>query len=145
MTSRKIFLILIFTFFFAFPFPGTAFEKEAVTQIDTAEKLFTVIEFESTFMNRRKEEVLKILGEPDNKDKVQDKEVRKYKQVVKIRKKSGTRTSCSILAGSITSGPTTANNRGYFLKNNSICAPMNPAMAPPVPAAMINISLSPVL
>ena len=87
MTSRKIFFILIFTFFFSFPFPGTAFEKEAVTQIDTAEKLFTVIEFESTFMNRRKEEVLKILGEPDNKDKVQDKEVWKYKQVVKDKEK----------------------------------------------------------
>ena len=46
-------------------------------------KIYTVIEFESSFMNRRKEEILKTLGEPDSKIQVQGKEVWKYNQIVK--------------------------------------------------------------
>ena len=46
-------------------------------------KNYTVIDFESIFMNRRKEEILKALGEPDSKIQVQGKEVWKYNQMVK--------------------------------------------------------------
>jgi hypothetical protein len=46
-------------------------------------KIYTVIDFESTFMNRRKEEILKALGEPNKKTQVQGKEVWKYNQMVK--------------------------------------------------------------
>ena len=49
----------------------------------TEKKIYTVIDFESTFMNRRKEEIMKALGEPDNKTQVQGKEVWKYNQMVK--------------------------------------------------------------
>ena len=49
----------------------------------TDKKIYTVIEFESAFMNRRKEEILKTLGEPDRKIQVQGKEVWKYNQTVK--------------------------------------------------------------
>ena len=49
----------------------------------TEKKFYTVIDFESTFMNRKKEEILKALGEPDNKTQVQGKEVWKYNQLVK--------------------------------------------------------------
>jgi hypothetical protein len=57
--------------------PGEFFFAQA------EKKIYTVIDFESTFMNRRKEEILKALGEPDNKIKVQGKEVWKYNQMVK--------------------------------------------------------------
>ena len=49
----------------------------------TVKKIYTVIDFESIFMNRRKEEILKVLGEPDRKIQVQGKEVWKYNQMVK--------------------------------------------------------------
>ncbi|MFT4578495.1 MAG: hypothetical protein ACI8PD_000229 [Nitrospinales bacterium] len=60
---------------------GAASEKTSVAQTET--KIYTVIEFESTFMNRRKEEVLKALGEPDKKSQVQGREAWKYSQIVK--------------------------------------------------------------
>ena len=49
----------------------------------TVKKIYTVIDFESIFMNRRKEEILKALGEPDSKIQIQGKEVWKYNQMVK--------------------------------------------------------------
>ena len=57
--------------------PGELFTSQA------KKKIYTVIDFESTFMNRRKEEILKALGEPDSKIQVQGKEVWKYNQMVK--------------------------------------------------------------
>lgn len=56
-------------------------EETPVAQ--TEGKIYTVIEFESSYMNRRKEEILKTLGEPDSKIQVQGKEVWKYNQIVK--------------------------------------------------------------
>ncbi len=38
-------------------------------------KIYTVIEFESTFMNRKKEKVLEVLGKPDVKWEHRGKEV----------------------------------------------------------------------
>ncbi len=58
-------------------------EGTSVSQPEPSKKIYTVIEFESTFMNHRKEDVLKVLGEPDSKNQVQEKEVWKYKQIVK--------------------------------------------------------------
>ena len=72
----------------------------------TVKKIYTVIDFESIFMNRRKEEILKSLGEPDSKIQIQGKEVWKYNQMVKDKEQIWDRTSCSILAVSITSGVT---------------------------------------
>ena len=56
-------------------------EETSVAQAET--KIYTVIEFESTFMNKRKEDVLKTLGEPDKKSQVQGREAWKYSQIVK--------------------------------------------------------------
>ena len=56
-------------------------EEFSVSQ--AVKKIYTVIDFESIFMNRRKEEILKALGEPDSKIQVQGKEVWKYNQMVK--------------------------------------------------------------
>ena len=57
--------------------PGEFFSAQA------EKKIYTVIDFESIFMNRRKEEILKSLGEPDSKIQIQGKEVWKYNQMVK--------------------------------------------------------------
>jgi archaellum component FlaG (FlaF/FlaG flagellin family) len=58
-----------------------ASEETSVAQAET--KIYTVIEFESTFMNKRKEDVLETLGEPDKKSQVQGREAWKYSQIVK--------------------------------------------------------------
>jgi len=73
---------LIFLLAFCVPnFLEATPKKTSVAQTET--KIYTVIEFESTFMNKRKEDVLKFLGEPDSKIQVQKKEVWKYNQIVK--------------------------------------------------------------
>ena len=78
---QVIFGLIFLLAFFAPNFLEASPKKKSVTQAET--KIYTVIEFESTFMNRRKEEILNILGEPDSKSQVQEKEVWKYNQIVK--------------------------------------------------------------
>ena len=46
-------------------------------------KIYTVIEFESTFMNRKKEKVLKVLGEPDLKWEHSGKKIWTYRNIIK--------------------------------------------------------------
>lgn len=83
MTFKNIFSKLIFILFLSSPFLVAASEEASTTKVETSKKLYTVIEFESTFMNRKKEDILKTLGEPDGKSQVQEKEVWKYNQIVK--------------------------------------------------------------
>ena len=78
---QVIFGLIFLLAFFAANFLEASPKKNSVTQAET--KIYTVIEFESTFMNRRKKEILKTLGEPDRKSQVQEKEVWKYNQIVK--------------------------------------------------------------
>jgi hypothetical protein len=78
---QVIFGLIFLLAFFAPNFLEASPKKNSVTQAET--KIYTVIEFESTFMNRRKEEIFNILGEPDSKSQVQEKEVWKYNQIVK--------------------------------------------------------------
>ncbi len=82
---NKFFLRVCFGFLILFvpQILEAASEETSVAQTETSKKIYTVIEFESTFMNRRKEEVLKILGEPDKKSQVQGREAWKYSQIVK--------------------------------------------------------------
>jgi hypothetical protein len=82
MKFQKIFFAsFVFLVLFVPQILEAASEETSVAQAET--KIYTVIEFESSFMNRRKEDVLKVLGEPDSKIKVQEKEVWKYNQIVK--------------------------------------------------------------
>jgi hypothetical protein len=82
MKFQKIFFASFVTLVLFFPqILAAASEKASVAQAGT--KIYTVIELESTFMNRRKEEILKTLGEPDSKNQVQEREVWKYNQIVK--------------------------------------------------------------
>ena len=48
-------------------FPFTAWSAGEDGKSQDERKIYTVIEFESTFMNRKKEKVLEVLGEPDRK------------------------------------------------------------------------------
>jgi len=82
-SQKNIFTFASFVFLILFvpQILGAASEKTSVVQTET--KIYTVIQFESTFMNRRKEEILKTLGEPDKKSQVQGREAWKYNQIVK--------------------------------------------------------------
>ena len=82
MKFQKIFFVsFLFLVLFVPQILRAASEETSVAQAEA--KVYTVIEFESTFMNRRKEEILKTLGEPDSKNQVQEREVWKYNQLVK--------------------------------------------------------------
>ena len=82
MKFQKIFFVsFLFLVLFVPEILRAASEESSVAQAEA--KVYTVIEFESTFMNRRKEEILKTLGEPDSKNQVQEREVWKYSQLVK--------------------------------------------------------------
>ena len=78
---QVIFGLIFLLAFFSPKFLEASPKKKSITQAET--KIYTVIEFESTFMNRRKEEILKNLGEPDKKSQVQGREAWKYSQIVK--------------------------------------------------------------
>lgn len=80
---QAIYGLIFLLAFFAPNFLEATPKKNSATQLNAAKKLYTVIEFESTFMNRRKEEILKILGEPDKKSQVQGREAWEYSQIVK--------------------------------------------------------------
>ena len=63
--------------------PATLWASEEGEKNSGERKIYTVIEFESTFMNHKKEKVLKILGEPDLKWELNEREVWKYYQIIK--------------------------------------------------------------
>ena len=84
MKFQKIFFTFTFFVLLVLLVPQILWAAPAEFPASQAEKkIYTVIDFESTFMNRRKEEILKALGEPDRKIQVQGKEVWKYNQMVK--------------------------------------------------------------
>ena len=78
--------IIIFLFF-CFLLPTPVWSAEDVVKIKPEKHIYTVIEFESTFMNRKKEKVLKLLGEPDLKSKQQGREIWTYKKIIKDQEK----------------------------------------------------------
>ena len=84
MKFQKIFFTFTFFVLLVLLVPQILWAESGEFSASQAEKkIYTVIYFESTFMNRRKEEILKALGEPNNKTQVQGKEVWKYNQMVK--------------------------------------------------------------
>ena len=77
MLKIKAATIFIFTILLLSP----VWANEEKTQNE--KHIYTVIEFESTFMNRRKEKVLKVLGEPDVTSEHKGKIVWKYNKIIK--------------------------------------------------------------
>ena len=80
MLSSKIagfiFCVLLF-------FPFNAWAAEEIAKKQDERKIYTVIEFESTFMNRKKEKVLEVLGEPDRKWEHSGKKIWTYRHIIK--------------------------------------------------------------
>lgn len=65
--------------------PCTAWSEDGKTRDER--KIYTVIEFESTFMNRKKEDLLKVLGEPDRKWEHRGRKVWTFQKVIKDQDK----------------------------------------------------------
>jgi hypothetical protein len=84
---RKILVLrpIIIALFFCLLLPITAWSQGEKGQNE--KHIYTVIEFESTFMNRKKEKVLGVLGEPDRKWEHRGKKVWTYKQIIKEQEK----------------------------------------------------------
>jgi hypothetical protein len=75
-----IFCILLF-------FPFNAWVAEEVEKKPDERKIFTIIEFESAFMNRKKEKLLEVLGEPDRKWEHSGKKIWTYHKIIKDQEK----------------------------------------------------------
>jgi|GEM_PF-614466 len=75
--------IIAFIFCTLLLFPCTAWSAGEDGKKQDENKIYTVIEFESTFMNRKKEDLLKALGEPDLKSEHRGNEVWQYRQIIK--------------------------------------------------------------
>lgn len=80
MISPKVFS---FIFFALLLFPLSSWANGEAEKAQHEKHIYTVIEFEATFMNRKKEKVLKTLGEPDLRWELNGKEVWKYHQIIK--------------------------------------------------------------
>ena len=83
LVTRSIIIALLFFALLLSPF--TAWSEDE--KVQSEKHIYTVIEFESTFMNRNKERVLEVLGEPDRKWEHRGKKVWTYKQVIKDQEK----------------------------------------------------------
>ena len=70
-----------FLFFALLLFPFTVWSDGETGKGER--KIYTVIEFESTFMNRKKEKVLEVLGEPDRKWEHSGKKIWTYQHIIK--------------------------------------------------------------
>ena len=70
-----------------FSFSAWADGETGKVQDEKPTKIYTVIEFESTFMNRKKEKVLKVLGEPDLKWEHSGKKIWTYRNIIKDQEK----------------------------------------------------------
>ncbi len=77
MLQAKIIIFIIITLFVS-PVWG----NEEAGKARDEKHIYTVIEFESTFMNRKKEKVLKVLGEPDKKWEHRGKKVWTYHRII---------------------------------------------------------------
>ena len=66
-----------------FPFALQANDEPSKTE----KHIYTVIEFESTFMNKKQEKVLTTLGEPDKRWEMNGKEVWTYHKIIKDQEK----------------------------------------------------------
>ena len=64
-------------------FPFTAWSAGEDGKSQDERKIYTVIEYESTFMNRKKEKVLEVLGEPDRKWEHSGKKIWTYRHIIK--------------------------------------------------------------
>ena len=82
MRSSPVHSVKVITFFIVTLLLSSAWANEEADKVQNKKHIYTVIEFESTFMNRKKEKVLKVLGEPDVKWEHRGKEVWTFHNII---------------------------------------------------------------
>jgi hypothetical protein len=78
---------IVITFIIITLFVSPVWANEEAGKAQDEKHIYTVIEFESTFMNRKKEKVMKTLGEPDMRWVHRGKEVWTYHKIIKEQDK----------------------------------------------------------
>ena len=74
--------VKVITFFIVALLLTSAWANEEAVKVHNKKHIYTVIEFESTFMNRKKEKILKVLGEPDVKSAHRGKEIWTFHNII---------------------------------------------------------------
>ena len=82
MRSFPVHSVKVITFFIVTLLLSPVWANEEAGKIQNEKHIYTVIEFESTFMNRKREKVLKTLGEPDVKREHRGKEIWTYNNII---------------------------------------------------------------
>ena len=74
--------VKVITFFIVTLLLSPLWANEEVGKVQNEKHIYTVIEFESTFMNRKRETVLEVLGEPDVKWEHRGKEIWTFHNII---------------------------------------------------------------
>ena len=82
MRNFSVHSVKVIIFFIATLLLPPVWANEETEKVQNKKHIYTVIEFESTFMNRKKEKVLKVLGEPDIKWEHRGKEVWTFHNII---------------------------------------------------------------
>jgi hypothetical protein len=75
--------VTVIPLFIATLFLSSLSAVEKAEQLQNEKHIYTVIEFEPTFMSRKKEKVLKILSQPDIRRQHNGKEVWKHQNIIR--------------------------------------------------------------
>ena len=87
MRSLPVLQAKLITFIIITLLISPVWANEEAGKAQDEKHIYSVIEFESTFMNRKKEKVLKVLGEPDAKSEHRGKEVWTYHNIIREQDK----------------------------------------------------------
>ena len=82
MRSFPVHSVKVITFFIVTLFLSPLWANEEARKVQNEKNIYTIIEFESTFMNRKREKVLKTLGAPDVKWEHRGKEIWTYNNII---------------------------------------------------------------
>ena len=82
MRSFPVYSVKVITFFIVTLLLSPLWANEEAGKVQNEKHIYTGIEFESTFMNRKREKVLKTLGEPDDKSEHRGKEVWTFHNII---------------------------------------------------------------
>ncbi len=84
---RSIMPAKIIIFFIVTLFLSPVWANEEAGKVQNEKHIYTVIEFESAFMNRKKEKVLQTLGEPDKRWEHRGKEIWTFNNIIREQDK----------------------------------------------------------
>ena len=82
MRSFPVYSVKVIIFFIVTLLLSPVWANKEAGKVQNEKHIYTVIEFESTFMNSKREKVLKTLGEPDVKWEHRGKEIWTYNNII---------------------------------------------------------------